>query len=73
MVNGTIVDVEDGDDECVYALTPWGCMMSILNEYNIQHDHITPRIGEHMVEDFMNLMEKQGIVKKNVEANNDTD
>ena len=51
------------DDE-KFALTPWGCLSSVLNDYGISYDHITHKMGEHMVEDFMDSMVKAGHIMK---------
>ena len=42
-------------------------MVSVLNDYGIDFSHITPRMGEHMVEDFMDSMAKAGYIKKTKE------
>lgn len=47
-----------------YILTPWGCLSAVLTDYNVDTSHITGRMGEHMVEDFMELMVKAGHVGK---------
>lgn len=51
-------------EEEVYALTPWGCMCCILKDYGIDVGNIPCVIGQHMVEDFMELMQKQGYLRK---------
>ena len=56
-------DVFDEDDEH-YVLTPWGCLVCVLEDYNIDTNHITGRMGEHIVDDFMKLMESAGYVAK---------
>ena len=55
------IDEVLNEDE-VYHLTPWGCMVAIMEDYAVDISHITPKMGEHMVEDFMNLMCEQGHV-----------
>ncbi len=60
------------DNEETYVLREWGCLMSVLMEYGIDVSHITGRIGEHIVEDFMAAMCDAGYVsKKEVEDEND--
>ncbi len=54
---------EINDDE-KFVLTEWGCLASILVDYNIDLSHITPTMGKHMVEDFFNVLEKAGYIKK---------
>ena len=69
--NLTMDDLKDNlsiddldDDNTRYILTPWGCMSCTLSDYNIDYSHLTPAMGKHMVEDFMELMEKTGYVRK---------
>ena len=68
--NLTMNDLQDNlsddmdDDDTRYILTPWGCMSCILSDYNVDYSHLTPAMGKHMVEDFMELMERTGYVKK---------
>lgn len=49
------------DDE-VYVLTPWGCLWVTLERYGVDLSGITPTIGEHMVDDFMNTMIGAGYI-----------
>lgn len=56
---------EDGDEK--YVLTPWGCLCVVMDDYNIDYSHLTPMMGKHMVEDFMDAMERAGHVSS-VEA-----
>ena len=48
------------DKEEKYMLSPWGCLMAVLMDYCININHITPRMGEHMVADFMDYMVAAG-------------
>lgn len=57
----------DEELDPVYRLTPWGCLMAVLHDYGVDVSHITGRIGEHMVQDFMQMMVEQGIVERNDE------
>ena len=50
------------EDNGVFRLTPWGCLKKVLNDYNIDCEHITGRMGEHLVEDFMDSMIRAGHV-----------
>ena len=52
------------DEEEKYVLSPWGCLMGVLMDYGIDTSHITPRMGEHMVNDFMQHMENAGYIRK---------
>lgn len=54
----------DDNDEEKYCLTPWGVLCSVLLDYNINVDHITGKMGEHLVEDFMDAMVTSGYVAK---------
>lgn len=51
------------DADAEWRLTPWGCLKAVLNDFDVDADHLTPKMGEHMVNDFMELMCKQGYVK----------
>ena len=50
-------------------LTPMGCLYAVLLDY-VGPDHlldirkIQGRVGEHIVEDFMDAMERQGYLRK---------
>lgn len=56
-------DQEESEEE-LYVLTPWGCLVGVLLDYGIEVSHIKGRVGEHIVEDFMEAMEKAGYVSK---------
>ena len=58
----------NNDDE-IYVLTPWGCLYATLKDYGINADHIPGRVGEHIVDDFMEAMAKSGYVRKSGEEN----
>ena len=60
-------DEEDEDEEEKYVLAPWGCLCVVMDDYNIDYSHLTPIMGKHMVEDFMDAMERAGHVSS-VEA-----
>ncbi len=48
-----------------YGLTECGCLSLTLNDYGINTDKISGRVGKHIVEDFMELMCKTGYIVKN--------
>ena len=52
------------NDDTKFVLTEWGCLASILVDYNIDFSHITPTMGKHMVEDFFNVLEKAGYIRR---------
>lgn len=56
--------LEDDDNEEKYVLTEWGCLYATLTDYGINVDHISGRVGAHIVEDFMDLMVGAGYIKK---------
>ncbi len=47
-----------------WRLTPWGCMYEVLRDYGFDPKQLTPKMGEHMVEDFMKMMVRVGHVGK---------
>lgn len=51
------------NEEEKYVLTPWGCMMAVLMDYGINISHITPKMGEHMVTDFLEYMVAAGHIR----------
>lgn len=57
-------NINENQDDKMYILTPWGCLSLILEDYNVDISHITPKIGKHMVDDFMEIMVKTGYVEK---------
>lgn len=57
-------------DDDMFHLTPWGCLSAILEDYGIGTSDIMPKVGEHMVNDFMELMVKQGHVGRAKDADN---
>ena len=64
VVDEMIEDVNDTAEESVqeerYRLSLSECMLTILREYGVNIEHITQRIAEYMVQDFLNLLQLQG-------------
>ena len=54
----------DDDSEVRYQITPWGCLFAVLTEYGVDVGHISGRIGGHIVDDFMDVMQAAGYVSK---------
>lgn len=54
----------DNENDETYCLSMWGCLYVVLNDYNINTDHITAKMGEHIIQDLMELLEKQGYIGK---------
>ena len=52
------------DDEEKYRLTIWGCLAVVMMNYNIDFSHMTPKMGEHMAEDLMKVLEKAGYIEE---------
>lgn len=65
IINWTISedDIVD-DDDVKYVLSPWGCLSVVLEDYGIDISRISGKVGSHIVEDFMELMEKAGYILK---------
>ena len=57
------------EQEEEYVLTPWGCLSAVLYDYGIETDHIKGKVGEHIVDDFMDAMTVAGYVSKAGEKN----
>ena len=52
------------DDDVKFMLSEWGCLHSVLTDYGVDISRVTGKIGEHIVEDFMELMVKCGYIGK---------
>lgn len=50
-----------------YQLTKWGCLYAVLCDYGIDVNRISGKVGEHIVDDFMELMQKNGYVVRHEE------
>lgn len=50
------------DDDVKFVLSEWGCLHSVLSNYGINVDHIKGKVGEHIVEDFLELMCECGYI-----------
>ena len=57
-------NLPDEEDDEKYMLTPWGCLCGVLIDYGINVSYISGRVGEHIVDDFMDSMVKCGYVGK---------
>lgn len=62
-MNKNLPSTTDQNAETGWILTPWGILMAVLWEYDIDASHITSTIGNHLVEDFMKYMELSGYVR----------
>ena len=49
-------------EEEKFTLTEWGCLVATLTDYGVDTSNITARVGQHMVEDFLNLMVRCGYI-----------
>ncbi len=61
------------DNDEMYVLTEWGCLGSVLADYGIDIARISCKVGEHIIEDFMELLERCGYVEKSKNDCNDCD
>ena len=52
------------DDDVKFVLTEWGCLSSVLVDYGVDVSRVTGKIGEHIVEDFLELMCKCGYIRR---------
>lgn len=63
IINWTISEDDIADDDDVrYVLSPWGCLSVVLEDYGIDISRISGKVGSHIVEDFLELMEKAGYI-----------
>lgn len=51
-------------EEEVWRLTQYACLELVLNDYGINTDRLTPKIGECIVNDLLELLCKQGYINK---------
>lgn len=58
----TINNIDDENEK--YVITEWCCLYLTLLDYGIDASHIPSKVGKHIVEDFMEMMEKAGYVRK---------
>lgn len=56
------IDMIPEDENVEYHFTPYGCLLSVMKDYNIDVSHITPKMAEHLFEDFMECLIRQGYV-----------
>lgn len=54
----------DGLEE-TYHLTLWGCLQAVCMDYDVDVDHLTPKMGEHFVKDLMETLVQQGYIVNN--------
>lgn len=52
------------DENELLVLTMWGCLQCVLMDYNVDISHITPKMGVHMADDYMELLEKHGHIRR---------
>ena len=52
---------EESEEHC---LTPWGCLLAILSDYGIEIEGIAGKAGEHIVDDFMDLLIENGYAEE---------
>ena len=60
----TIEMMEDLPEGAKLAITPEYLLYRIISDYGIDPGEWIPRIWQHIYEDFMDGLEKQGIVSK---------
>lgn len=63
MENGKQMNEQEG----VYRLSMWVCLDETLKNYGVHLD-LTPTIWEHLVNDFMAMLVKQGYAERKEDA-----
>ena len=63
MTNIVANENENEKDNEFYTLTPWACLLLTLRDYGIDVGQVSGKVGAHIVEDFMELMIKQGNIQ----------
>ena len=62
-VDGELCELFESDDiNWRWQISYGECLRSVLHDYGIDTSHFTEKVMKHMVEDFMDLMVKQGHV-----------
>ncbi len=56
--------MEDFPEDAKFVITPECLLYQIISDYGIDTGEWVPKIWEHIYEDFMDGLEKQGIVSK---------
>lgn len=51
-------------EEEIWRLTEYACLELTLEAYGIPTDRLTPKIGECIVNDLLELLSRQGYIKK---------
>lgn len=62
--------MKEEQNEGCYCLTASECMRRTLMDYGIDVSGVTQKVLEHLVNDFMELMVKQGHAKRAKNAEN---
>lgn len=58
------ITIATANDNDTFILTKFACLESVLNEYGVPTEGIvTPRIGEHIVDDLLELLAKCGYLR----------
>ena len=60
--------MSEENKEETYRLSLLGCLFTVLTDYGINISGITPKMGEHMVNDLMEIFEKQGYLRRDNET-----
>lgn len=55
---------EDSPENAKFVITPEFLLYRIISDYGIDPGDWIPRIWQHIYEDFMDGLEKQGIISK---------
>ena len=60
---------ENEHEEKTFTLTPYGVLLSVMADYGISVSHITPRMAEHLFEDYMEALMRCGYVERKEQNN----
>lgn len=63
-INLEIKDMEEFPEDAKFVITPEYLLYLIISDYGIDPGEWIPRIWQHIYEDFMDGLEKQGVVSK---------
>lgn len=63
-INRVTEDMEDFPEDAKLVITPEYLLYRIISDYGIDPGEWVPKIWEHIFNDFMLGLEKQGVVSK---------
>lgn len=57
-------NINPEDDNERYFLTPWGCLCCAFGDFGLKPPEISGKMADALMDDFFEIMEATGILKK---------